>query len=95
MPLNRDHVIAGGLLHDIGKLLEFAYLDGEYVKSAGGKLLRHPFSGMALAAEFGIPDEVLHIIATHAKEGDHGPRTPEATIVHHCDFALFEPLLGK
>ena len=92
LPLNRDILIAGGLLHDIGKLLEYAREGDRFVTSPNGKLLRHPFSGTALAAQFDVPDEVLHIIAVHAKEGDLGPRTPEAVIVHHCDFALFEPL---
>ena len=90
-PINRDYLIAGCLLHDIGKLLEYTEVDGVYVKSEYGKLLRHPFSGVALAAQYGIPDEVLHMIATHAKEGDLGHRTPEATILYHCDFAMFEP----
>jgi putative nucleotidyltransferase with HDIG domain len=100
LPLNRDYLIAGGLLHDVGKLLEIeregadvSECEGVKVRrSASGKLMRHPFSGTVLAAECGLPDEVLHLIATHSHEGDHGSRTPESTILHHCDFAIFDPL---
>ncbi len=90
--LNFDVLAAGALLHDVGKLLEFGRGGQGFVKSAGGKLLRHPFSGAGLALAHGLPDEVVHIIAVHAKEGDSGYRSPEAIIVHHADFITFEPL---
>jgi len=54
VPINCDFLIAGGLLHDIGKLLEYEPgADGMTVQTRYGKLVRHPFSGAALAAEFG------------------------------------------
>jgi hypothetical protein len=40
----------------------------------------------------GLPDDVVHIIAAHAGEGDKVRRTPEATIVHKSDFMNFESL---
>jgi putative nucleotidyltransferase with HDIG domain len=92
--LSMDLIVAGGLLHDIGKLLEYRKEGGKFVKSTNGKLLRHPFSGANLAARHQLPDEIVHIIAVHAKEGDGGYRTPEAVIVHHADFMNFEPLKG-
>ena len=93
--VNRDHLVAGALLHDVGKLLEYAEEDGKFVKSAAGRLLRHPFAGAALAAEFRLPDEVTHIIAVHAKEGEGARATTEAIIVHHADFMNFEPFKLK
>jgi len=90
--VNYDILIAGGLLHDIGKFLEFKKdKEGEVIKSSSGKLLRHPFSGLPLAARHNIPDEVLHIIACHSKEGDTSKRTTEAILIHHADFANFDP----
>jgi len=53
--------------------------------------LRHPFTGVALALECGVPNSVCHIIATHAAEGDLVKRTTEAFIVHHADFMAFLP----
>ena len=97
-PINWDILIAGGLLHDVGKILEYVRKDGKIVKSANGKLLRHPFSGAGLATRMGLPDAVVHCIAVHAHEGDGGYRSLEATLINHADFANFEGLksvLGK
>ncbi len=92
--LRRDVLLAGALLHDVGKLLEIEERDGKFQKSAGGKVLRHPFSGVALAYAEGLPPEVLHIIGTHSKEGDPHPRTPEGVVIHHADFTCFETVGG-
>ncbi len=91
---NHDHLVAGGLLHDIGKLVEYEEKNGKFVKSGCGSLLRHPFSGVGLCYEAGIPTAVLHMIAYHSKEGDLGKRTVEAIILHHADFTHFECLKG-
>jgi putative nucleotidyltransferase with HDIG domain len=88
--LDVDLVIAGALLHDIGKVLEYAQVDGRTVKSETGKGLRHPVSGAGLAMKFGLPYELVHIIANHSKEGDFVARTPEAILIHHVDFVDFD-----
>jgi putative nucleotidyltransferase with HDIG domain len=93
-PVDMDLLVSGGLLHDIGKLAEYENRDdGMTVQTYAGKLLRHPFTGMELAARFGLPVEVQHIIATHAGEGDKVKRSTEATIVNHADFMNFHSLL--
>lgn len=89
--INMDYLIAGTILIDVGKLIEYDKVDGKLTASHTGKLLRHPFSGVAIADRFGLPPEILHIIAYHSKEGDLGKRTVEAIIVHHADFVSFEP----
>ncbi len=92
VPLDMDLLIAGSLLHDVGKLLEYVKEGGAVVKSRKGVLLRHPLSGQALAYKHGLPFEVLNMIAYHSKEGDLGKRTVEGIIIHHSDFVNFEPL---
>ena len=89
-PINRDILIAGALLADVGKLCEFEIVDGKPIKSAFGRHIRHPFSGVGLAFKYGLPSEVMHIIATHSKEGDGETRLPESIIFHHADFIDFE-----
>lgn len=89
-PVNRDHLIAGALLADVGKLLEFEKVDGSIVKSDYGLKLRHPFSGVGLAFKHDLPPEVMHVIATHSKEGAGEKRSPESIIFHHADFIDFE-----
>ena len=96
LPIDMDTVIAGAILADVGKLLEYENVDGPAGRlvtrqSARGEFLRHPFTGVALAMESGVPDHVCHIIAAHAAEGDLVKRTTEAYIVHHADFMAYLP----
>jgi len=89
--IDMDNLIAGAILTDVGKLFEYEIIEGKLTTSHTGGLLRHPFSGTGIAMRFGLPAEVLHIIATHSQEGDTGKRTVESTIVHHADFVSFDP----
>jgi hypothetical protein len=91
-----DVLIAGAILADVGKLLEYE-LDkkGKSVQGKYGEYLRHPFSGVSLAEQCGVPAEVCHIIAAHAHEGDLVKRTTEAYIVHHADFMTFLPFKSR
>jgi putative nucleotidyltransferase with HDIG domain len=92
LPINMDVLIAGAILCDVGKLLEYEMDEnGQAVQGQYGKYLRHPFSGVSIAEECGVPPEVCHIIATHAGEGDLVKRTTEAYIVHYADFMCFLP----
>jgi putative nucleotidyltransferase with HDIG domain len=90
--INKDQLLSGALLHDVGKLFEYKKENGKFVKSDEGKLLRHPISGAAFASKFDISQKVLHIIAAHSKEGDGARTTVEAIIVNHADFVNFEAL---
>jgi len=91
LKIDMDTVIAGAILADVGKLLEYETKNGKAVQSSRGEMLRHPFTGVALAMECGVPDAVCHVISAHAAEGDLVKRTPEAYIVHHADFMAFLP----
>jgi putative nucleotidyltransferase with HDIG domain len=96
LPIDMDVVIAGAILADVGKLLEYELdQNGRSMQGTYGKYLRHPFSGVSLAEECGVPAEVCHIIATHAAEGDLVKRTTEAYIVHHADFMTFLPFKSR
>ena len=94
--VNMDVLISGAILADVGKLLEYE-LDGngKLIQGKYGQYLRHPFSGVSLAEECGVPPEVCHIIAAHANEGDLVKRTTEAYIVHHADFMTFLPFKNR
>jgi len=88
--LDMDYVIAGGLLHDVGKLLEYEKQRGKVVKSKSGELVRHPVSGYGLTRQANLPIDVSHIVISHSDEGEKVNRTPEAILIHHCDFIDFE-----
>ncbi|MGM0365977.1 MAG: 3'-5' exoribonuclease YhaM family protein [Actinomycetota bacterium] len=95
---NRDLLIAGALLHDIGKIKEYEV--GVIIKVTDqGKLLGHISMGYSWVLEKigeikGFPDDlrerVLHIIISHHGYKEFGspkrPKIMEAFIVHHVDY---------
>jgi putative nucleotidyltransferase with HDIG domain len=92
--IDMDRLVAGGILHDVGKLLE-TEPDGAggYRMSHSGKCARHPISGAILASEEGLSEEIVNTIICHAKEGEGRPQVIEAVLVHQADFATFDPLV--
>lgn len=95
--LNRDLVLAGVILHDVGKLKEFTRPAAPELTPAGG-LVGHIALGWEMvrqaAREIGFPDEGLllqleHILISHHGSLENGspvpPRTPEALLVHYLD----------
>jgi putative nucleotidyltransferase with HDIG domain len=92
--IDLDRLIVGALLHDVGKLME-TERDGKgaYRKSRAGQFARHPISGAILAAQCGMPDDVVNTIACHAKEGDGASKVIETVLIHQADFATFDPLV--
>ncbi|RLD63483.1 MAG: phosphohydrolase [Bacteroidetes bacterium] len=87
-----DVLIAGAILADVGKLLEYELdANGKAIQGNYGKYVRHPFSGVSIAEQCGVSAAVCHIIAAHAGEGNMIKRTTEAYVVHHADFMTFLP----
>src|SRR5260221_11382003 len=87
IPIQRDYLIAGALLADVGKPLEFDKdASAKEIQGKFGQQVRHPFSCVALAYKHGIPGEVMHIIATHSHEGDRVEHSIESIIFHHANF---------
>ncbi len=92
--IDMDRLVAGGILHDVGKLVE-TIKDGKggFYKSLTGKCTRHPISGTVLAAQAGLDAKTLNTIACHAKEGDGRPQVVETVLIHQADFGTFNPLV--
>jgi 3'-5' exoribonuclease len=95
--LNRDLLVTGAFLHDIGKVFE---LSTEVVidYTSDGRLLGHIVQGtlfieQKIAAIEGFPAELrkqlLHLILSHQGDGSMGspvkPLTLEAIVLHYCD----------
>jgi len=82
--INKDHLIAGALLHDIMKVF-ILKKSGKNWELTGALLDHADFSACELYAR-GFPEEVVHIVASHGGEtGAANPRTLEALIVYHAD----------
>ena len=95
---NEDIVLAGVLLHDIGKLQELDYEPGGATYSRDGNLIGHIGLGLILAREAingisGFPEDlraqIEHLIVSHHGSRDRGspvePRTVEAFILANVD----------
>lgn len=95
--LNRDLVLAGVLLHDVGKTAELSY-QRSFGYTDAGNLVGH----ISMEAEWinraadgiqGFPRELrlqlLHIVLSHHGKLEFGspvlPKTPEALLVHYLD----------
>lgn len=97
-PLNRDLVVAGAILHDIGRVVELAGDTLVVEQTVPGRLLGHLFLGRDLirdtARELGNLDPQLlqmleHMIISHLNLPEWGsprlPLLPECLILHHAD----------
>lgn len=97
-PLNRDLVVAGAILHDIGRVAEFAAEAATVRRTVPGHLVGPLLLGRDLvrdtAREQGdVNPELLqlleHILVAHLnlleKDSPRLPLLPECLIVHHAD----------
>jgi 3'-5' exoribonuclease len=94
--IDRDLLITGALLHDVGKIHEIATEAG-FPYTTQGKLLGHIILGLEMVHEAGrklnLPEERLrlveHLVAAHQGryewQSPREPRTLEALILHHAD----------
>lgn len=95
---NADLVLAGAILHDIGKLQELAYEAGTVTYTREGNLVGHIALGLvivrdAAAGVSGFPPELRteleHLVLSHHGSREHGspvePKTVEAFILAAVD----------
>ncbi|QTA37157.1 HD domain-containing protein [Thermosipho ferrireducens] len=94
MWLDRDLLIAGALLHDIGKVKDYEITPRGIEVTTQGELIGHIVSGYEMVrkklnkinADEGLSLRLLHIILSHHGELEWGspvvPKTPEAYVLH-------------
>lgn len=84
---DKDVLLAGALLHDIGKIFCYRWEGAAIVATAENDLISHV--GIGLDICFEAPQRVKHIIASHHGTLDHGalvpPKTLEARLIHYAD----------
>jgi len=95
--INLDMLLAGAMLHDIGKVKEYR-VDGVIDFSDEGRLHGHITIGYHIVAECidriedfpkALRDELLHLILSHQGSRENAspvvPMTPEAMILYYAD----------
>jgi putative nucleotidyltransferase with HDIG domain len=98
LAINMDVIIAGGLLHDVGKAWEFDPENRKRWKSEQRKFgkpsIRHPAYGAHICLTAGLPEEIAHIAMAHSGEGELLVRSLECMIVHQADYTFWNTLLA-
>jgi putative nucleotidyltransferase with HDIG domain len=91
--IDRDTLIAGALLHDVGNFVEIDWEGKESFMKPLSEMVPHPCSGAYLAQKHGLPLSVVHIILAHSALfspcGDAACKTREAMIVKYADTVSF------
>jgi len=83
LKVDLDYLVAGALLHDVSKVVEFSKQGG---RTPLGQKIPHGCYGIAAALAQDLPIEVVHIIASHTPNLKKAPQSLEALIVHHIDM---------
>jgi putative nucleotidyltransferase with HDIG domain len=98
LAIDMDIIIAGGLLHDVGKAWEFDPINRRRWKLSQRKFgrpsIRHPAYGAHICLAVGLPEEVAHIAMAHSGEGELLLRSLECMIVHQADYTFWNTLLA-
>ena len=98
LAIDMDTIIAGGLLHDVGKAWEFDPENRKRWKAAqyrtGKPSIRHPGYGAHICLTVGLPEEIAHIAMAHSGEGELLVRSLACMIVHQADYTFWNTLLA-
>lgn len=98
LTIDMDTIIAGGLLHDVGKAWEFDPENRKRWKTSqhryGKPSIRHPGYGAHICLTVGLPEEIAHIAMAHSGEGELLVRSLACMIVHQADYTFWNTLLA-
>ena len=98
LDIDMDVIVAGGLVHDVGKAWEFDPVNRKRWKASqkqsGRPSIRHPAYGAHICLTVGLPEEVAHIAMAHSGEGELLVRSLECMIVHQADYTFWNTLLA-
>ena len=95
-PIDLDVLIAGGLLHDVGKT--YIYNEGNIQRwkadpgKYGWPAVSEPIYGYYVCKLVGLPEEICAVPAFHCVEGSHFKRNMATTIVHAVDYLYWDCL---
>lgn len=94
--INLDILLAGALLHDVGKPLNYNKENRDRWKKfpylEGNPPARHSVHGYHICLSVGLPMEIAHIVGAHSKEGEFIQRSLEGIIVHYADQGYWDIL---
>ena len=83
--VDREVLVAAGLLQDASKLVEYAPSGDEVALSDLGRQYPHGFLAAHVARKHGVPDAICHIILTHTPQAASFPTSLEGKILYYLD----------
>jgi putative nucleotidyltransferase with HDIG domain len=98
LQIDFDVLVAGALLHDVGKAFELSPRNLARWRAApartGLPAIRHPVYGVHVALMAGLPEAVVHIVGGHSMYGEGSLINPsiEDLLVQHADHVQWKVL---
>ena len=98
LEVDYDVLIAGALLHDVGKAFELSRRNLARWQArparTGLPAIRHPVYGVHVALTAGLPEAVVHIVGGHSMYGEGSLINPsiEDLLVQHADHVQWRIL---
>ena len=90
--VNMDFLIAGSILHDASKLVEYEPVANKERKTKLGDLGQHTLACVSLMLSRKMPEEIVHMVVAHTAKSSTQPKTIEAVILYFVDSLDFNVL---
>lgn len=92
-----DILLAACLLHDVDKLLmyELTKQTSTWQPSSKSRKFLHGHLGAIFCHEAGLPEILVHIVASHSSRSPVSPEPFEGVILHYADFFAADTILWK
>ena len=85
--IEHDTLIGACLLHDVDKVcLLQPSVEGGWEPSPTSRRYQHGVLGAMLCREHGVPDDIVHIVATHTTSSTLPPEPFEGVVLHYADL---------
>lgn len=85
LTIHMDYLIAGCLLHDVSRIVEYEPAMGKTRVSDEGQIYVEQFLGVSAALGANLPTEVVHMVVANTPKTNLAPATPEALILYFCE----------
>lgn len=90
--VNMDYVLAGGILHDLDKIVMYDRRDGKIVMSELGQKIFHGAYAGHIALLVGLPQDIVFILMAHSGTVNSILRSPEARLITCVDIGMIRAL---
>jgi putative nucleotidyltransferase with HDIG domain len=85
--VDHDTLVGACLLHDVDKVcLLQPSKNGDWEPTRWSRRYQHGYLGAMLCRDHGVPEEIVHLVATHTTQSQLVPEPFEGVILHYADL---------